>query len=357
MKRLTALQLMAAGLSVAAVSGAAVAQDQGDDFKRPLRSKGAQAPKTTEQSSKSVMTMRQDDGQNTVELRVEDGKYSAKLNGKDVPKDRIVREDDGVRVLDKDGKTAATFQISGDGGRTMVFGQPPKAPKAPKAPRAGGEGGAWTPLQMQPALPANPPKVMLGIIMDSPPEELLKNYSIKDGEAILITRVMDGLPADKAGLRENDLITEIDGKKPIDQDLLREVLRTKEPGDTIEFTVLRKGGDKSIRVSLGKYDPEKLGSTTWNMDPHEGGSDAYRKAAEEAMRQALKDGRQWQTFTMPGDGAQGFIMGGRGPDMDKKLAELDEKMSDLDKKLQRVDEQMNKLQAMIEKLSEQRGRR
>ena len=362
MKPRNALQLLAAGLLVSAVSGAALAQDSNEDFKRPLRSGRTKAAQPST-SGKSTTVMRQDDGDNTVELRIEGGNYSAKLNGKEVPKDRIVKDEDGVRILDKDGNTVTTFQISSDGDRTTVFGQP----ATPKPPRAGGRAGGgsgggaggWTPLPGQPSLPANPPKVMIGIIMDAPSEELLKNYGLKEGESILVTRIVEGLPADKAGLRENDIITEIDGKKPVDQDTLREILKSKEPGDTVEFTVLRKGGDKSIRVTLGKYDPEKLGAA---MNPGENqvqvwGPDTAPEDVQKALREAMKNG-QW-SFRTPGNGHQGFVMGGPGstPDMDKKLAELDQKMADLDKKLERVDDQIAKLQGMIEKLAEQRSRK
>jgi hypothetical protein len=368
MKQRTALRLLAAGAVITAVSGAALAQTPGEDFKHPLRGNRAKSAQSA-QNSRSTMVMRQDDGDNTVELRIEDGQYSAKLNGKDVPPDRIVRQKDEVRILDKDGNTVSTFHISTDGDN--AGGQPPGAPKAPRGSRGGGGGkgaggaaaggGSWSPLTFQPGTPpGNPPKVMLGITMNAPSDELLKNYSLNEGDAILVQSVIEGLPADKAGLKANDIITEIDGKKPVNQETLRDILKTKEPGDTVEFTVLRKGGDKSIRITLDKYDQEKLGvamnvmpggGNGWVWNNGEGGDDAG-KLAEKAMRDAFRG----HIFTLPGQG-QGFVMGGHNPDMDKKLADLDEKMADLDKKLQRVDEQMTKLQALIEKLSEQRSKK
>lgn len=62
--------------------------------------------------------------------------------------------------------------------------------------------------------------------------------------------VMPGSPADKAGLVENDIILEVDGKK-LDKDtsLSRYVAR-KNVGDTIKLKVLSKGKEKTVEVKL-----------------------------------------------------------------------------------------------------------
>lgn len=62
--------------------------------------------------------------------------------------------------------------------------------------------------------------------------------------------VMPGSPADKAGLVENDIILEVDGKK-LDKDtsLSRYVAR-KNVGDAIKLKVLSKGKEKTVEVKL-----------------------------------------------------------------------------------------------------------
>ena len=129
------LRLIGAGAVLAAATGTAMAQSDGD-FKKPLKARShADQPSST---SRSTMVMRQDDGQHAVELRVEDGKYSAKVDGESVPQERIVREKDVVRVQDKDGNTISEFHVSTDGGGMAGFGGQPTPPKAPKAPKAKG---------------------------------------------------------------------------------------------------------------------------------------------------------------------------------------------------------------------------
>src|SRR5690606_27523461 len=80
--------------------------------------------------------------------------------------------------------------------------------------------------------------------------------------ASVIERVIPDLPAEKAGIQEGDLITEIDGQRPATPDKLREVLMDKKPGDTVTFTVRRQGADKTIRVRLERYDADRLPQPT-----------------------------------------------------------------------------------------------
>jgi S1-C subfamily serine protease len=59
-----------------------------------------------------------------------------------------------------------------------------------------------------------------------------------------------GSPADKAGIIENDIVLEMDGQK-IDQDHdLASMVRAKHVGDMVTLTVLSKGIQKNIKITL-----------------------------------------------------------------------------------------------------------
>jgi len=74
-----------------------------------------------------------------------------------------------------------------------------------------------------------------------------------DGKVIgaKITELSEAGAADKAGLKVDDVIVEMNGKKIAGQTGLREFLETLRGGDVIQVKVMRKGEMKEFKVTLG----------------------------------------------------------------------------------------------------------
>jgi putative serine protease PepD len=72
----------------------------------------------------------------------------------------------------------------------------------------------------------------------------------RDSEGAVITEVMDGTPAEAAGLLADDVVTRVDGEPVSDGIALIVAIRTHQPGETIEFTVRRDGEDRTVEVTL-----------------------------------------------------------------------------------------------------------
>lgn len=70
------------------------------------------------------------------------------------------------------------------------------------------------------------------------------------GEKITDFAVLPGSPADKAGLVENDIILEIDGRKVTSENQLGDLIANKNVGDNIELIVWHKGEVKDVQVTL-----------------------------------------------------------------------------------------------------------
>lgn len=72
-----------------------------------------------------------------------------------------------------------------------------------------------------------------------------------DGGIDLVA-VVPGGPAERAGLREADLILEVDGKPTPNQAILEELIQGQAPGDSIEIGFLRSGESLALQVELGE---------------------------------------------------------------------------------------------------------
>jgi len=70
------------------------------------------------------------------------------------------------------------------------------------------------------------------------------------GETPSELAVIPGSPADKAGLKENDIILEINGEKVDEDHSLSSRLRQYKPGDEIEIKFFRAGEVKTTKARL-----------------------------------------------------------------------------------------------------------
>lgn len=73
---------------------------------------------------------------------------------------------------------------------------------------------------------------------------------ILSGEQSGQVAVVPGSPADKAGLRENDIILSIDGEKITPENSLGDIIITKEIGQKVELEYYSKGETKKTTVEL-----------------------------------------------------------------------------------------------------------
>ncbi|GMB09788.1 S1C family serine protease [Thermolongibacillus altinsuensis] len=75
--------------------------------------------------------------------------------------------------------------------------------------------------------------------------------SVKEGVAIL--QVVPGSPAERAGLREFDVIVELDGEKIADViELRKHLYNRKQIGDTMKVTFYRDGQKKTVTMKLAR---------------------------------------------------------------------------------------------------------
>jgi len=92
----------------------------------------------------------------------------------------------------------------------------------------------------------------LGVVLQEMDDKLAKTFGLDKPEGALVSDVIKGDPADKAGLKAGDIILEINGKKLENHKELINIIGSKSPGDTVVLKVLRDGKKIDIKVKLGK---------------------------------------------------------------------------------------------------------
>lgn len=78
---------------------------------------------------------------------------------------------------------------------------------------------------------------------------------VEGTKGALVVEVKPGTPAESAGLKVGDLITQIDGRGIEGVDEFGLVMSAKGDKDKVTFTISRGGKDESIVATLGKRDP------------------------------------------------------------------------------------------------------
>jgi hypothetical protein len=184
--------------------------------------------------------------------------------------------------------------------------------------------------------------------------------SVDAGEVVFISRVLPGSPAEKAGLKDKDVVVAINGERPATREKVAEAIKGKEPGDDVAFTVIRSGKERSIRVELAKYDPKVMqmevpGALTF-QDPE--AQRQFQEKMQEQMKELSKHmgpgagGGSW-FFDPENDNLRFYTplaprSGAESAELKARLKELDTRMADLDKKMEALNARLEKLNSSLD---------
>ncbi|MCH8164677.1 MAG: DegQ family serine endoprotease [Planctomycetes bacterium] len=120
----------------------------------------------------------------------------------------------------------------------------------------------------------------LGVHMADLTEDLAQSFGYQGTSGVIIAHVVQDSPADKAGLKPDDIVAEFDGKPMADMKQLLNTVATITPGTAVELTVFRNGEERKVRVTLGERPP--LQELTAQQRPDQGESfDALGVTARE----------------------------------------------------------------------------
>lgn len=91
----------------------------------------------------------------------------------------------------------------------------------------------------------------LGVELQDLDDDVAETMDLDVAEGALITGVVDGSPADKAGLADGDVVVRFDGERVRDTRDLRRLVRAAEPGDKATVVIVSNGKEKDVTVIVG----------------------------------------------------------------------------------------------------------
>ncbi len=94
-------------------------------------------------------------------------------------------------------------------------------------------------------------KPWIGVYTRTVTDKLAKEMDLSVDYGAVIRMVVEDSPADEAGLKTDDVILKIDGKKIADASDLTDMVREDSIGQKVVLTVLRDGKEKTVDVTLG----------------------------------------------------------------------------------------------------------
>lgn len=118
---------------------------------------------------------------------------------------------------------------------------------------------------------------VLGVYIQQVTPALAKQFDLPRGtRGALVTKVMEGSAADKAGLKQGDVITAVNGQPIAGADALSSYVGIRRVGTPLTLSVYRNGEKLTIRAKIGKAPKgsgiasvtgkhEKLGATFGNL--------------------------------------------------------------------------------------------
>lgn len=152
----------------------------------------------------------------------------------------------------------------------------------------------------------------LGVAMDAIPAVLRDQLNLPEGIGVVVAYVAKGSPAEKAGLKANDVVTQLDDQLIVNPEQLQTLIKGKKPGNEISLTYYRKGKEHTAKAKLAKGTLQQLG-------------------ARPAQPLRLENG-EWKPFNLPnglGLMKQFQLQPGNPEEMEKALEQLREQLENL----------------------------
>lgn len=91
----------------------------------------------------------------------------------------------------------------------------------------------------------------IGVMIQDVNEKTARKAKLDSEEGALVKEVVEDSPADSAGIQEDDIIVEYNGKKLFDPDELVKIVHRTLPGTKIDIGIVRDSQKKTLTMTVG----------------------------------------------------------------------------------------------------------
>ena len=109
-------------------------------------------------------------------------------------------------------------------------------------------------------------RAYLGILPQDVTPAIAKAFGVKEITGALVGDVSADSPAAKAGLKNGDIILELNGKPVADANDLRMNISMMAPGTSVNLKVLRNGADRNLTATLSELPDEQASAEKGSSD-------------------------------------------------------------------------------------------
>jgi membrane-associated protease RseP (regulator of RpoE activity) len=96
----------------------------------------------------------------------------------------------------------------------------------------------------------------LGVYLEEVTSDRARELKLSDERGAIVMKVVEGSPAEKAGLKENDVIVSFNGRRVDTVRELQRLLAETPAGRNVQFETIRGGGHHTIQATLTRRSPE-----------------------------------------------------------------------------------------------------
>jgi len=107
----------------------------------------------------------------------------------------------------------------------------------------------------------------LGVSVRRVDSDMAQSLGMSETKGVIVNAVVPGSAAERAGVRQADVITALDGWPVNDWNSFRNHIASTAPGTEVTLTILRDNREQKIRATLGEFKPEGEAETERDNSP------------------------------------------------------------------------------------------